>query len=100
MGIWGGETHATKVDRYGRSHGSSKSFIEVFERRLMQTEVVELLSYNAVKVLVEYGHNIPSKSNSEEPDLSSALFLLLGYPVTFGHWCTTVPIHPPVSPHQ
>ena len=26
----GGETHATKVDQYGRSHGSSKSFIEVF----------------------------------------------------------------------
>ena len=45
----GGETHAAKVDRYGRSHGGSKSFIEVFfgnkiERRLMQTEVVELLS--------------------------------------------------------
>ena len=58
----GGETFATKVDWYGRSHDGSKSFIEVFfgnkiKRRLMQTEEVELLSYNAVKVLVEYGHN-------------------------------------------
>ncbi len=26
----GGETHATKVDWYGRSHDGSKSFIEVF----------------------------------------------------------------------
>ena len=72
----GGETHAAKVDWYGRSHGGSKSIIEVFfgnkiERRLMQTEVVELLSYNAVKVLVEYDHNIPSKSDSEEPDFWS-----------------------------
>ncbi len=25
----GGETHATKVDRYNRSHDDSKSFIEV-----------------------------------------------------------------------
>ncbi len=45
----GGETHATKVHRYGRSHDGSKSFIEVFfgyiiKRRLMQTEVVEMLS--------------------------------------------------------
>ena len=34
----------------------------------MQTEVVELLSYNAVKVLVEYGHSTHSKSASEEHD--------------------------------
>ena len=26
----GGETHAAKVDRYGRSHGGNKSFIKVF----------------------------------------------------------------------
>ncbi len=69
----GGESHATKVDGYSRSHDGSKSFIDVFfgnkiERRLMQNEVVELLSYNAVKVLVENGHNILSKSDSEEPD--------------------------------
>ena len=42
---WGGETHAAEVDRYGRFHGGSKSFIEVFfgnkiKKRLMQTEVV------------------------------------------------------------
>ena len=85
------ETHETKVDQYGRSHDGSKSFIEVFfgnkiEGRLMQTEVVELLSYNVVKVLVEYGHNFPSKSDSKNLILSSALFLLLGFPVTSGHW--------------
>ena len=84
----GGETHAAKVDRYGRSHGGSKSFIEVFfgnkiERRLMQTEVVELLSYNAVKVLVEYGHNIPSKSDSEEPDFKLRPLFVAGIPSYF-----------------
>ena len=26
----GGETHATKVDRYGRSHGGSKSYVGCF----------------------------------------------------------------------
>ena len=59
------------------------------EKRLMQTEVVELLSYNAVKVLVEYGHNIPSKSESEEPDFKlrplvcwdSQLLLVIGAPL-------------------
>ena len=84
----GGETHAAKVDRYGRSHGGSKSFIEVFfgnkiERRLMQTEVVELLSYNAVKDLVEYGHNIPSKSDSEEPDFKLRPLFVAGIPSYF-----------------
>ena len=28
--------------------------------------MVELLSYNAVKVLVEYGHNIPTGSDSKK----------------------------------
>ncbi len=84
----GGETHAANVDRYGRSHGGSRSFIEVFfgnkiERRLMQTEVVELLSYNAVKDLVEYGHNIPSKSDSEEPDFKLRPLFVAGIPSYF-----------------
>ena len=63
----------------------------------MQTEVVELLSYNAVKVLVEYGHNTQVSLILKNLILSSALFLLLGFPVTFSHWCTSVPIHLPVS---
>ncbi len=88
-GYWlGGENHATKVDRYGRSHDGSKSFIEVFfgnkiERRLMQTEVVELLSYNTVKVLVECFHHIPSKSDSEQPDFKLRPLFVAGIPSYF-----------------
>ncbi len=49
----------------------------------MQTEVVELLSYNAVKVLVEYGHNVPSKSDSEEPDFKLRPLFVAGIPSYF-----------------
>ena len=49
----------------------------------MQIEVVELLSYNAVKVLVEYGHNIPSKSDSEEPDFKLCPLFVAGIPSYF-----------------
>ena len=49
----------------------------------MQTEVVELLLYNAVKVLVEYGHNIPSKSDYEEPDFKLRPLFVAGIPSYF-----------------
>lgn len=63
--LLGAETYAMKEDRFARSHDSSKLLIEVYfgnkiEGTAMWTEVVELLSYHAVKVLVEYGHNIPT----------------------------------------
>ncbi len=50
---------------------------------MIQTEMVELLSYNAVKVLVEYGHNIPSKSDSEEPDFKLHPLFVAGIPSYF-----------------
>ena len=65
--LLGAETYETKDDRFGRSQVSRKLLIEVnfgniTEGTTKQTEVVELLSYNAVKVLVEYGHTIPTGS--------------------------------------
>jgi hypothetical protein len=58
-------------------------FCYIIKRRLMQTEVVELLPYNAVKVLVEYGHNIPSKSDSEEPVFKLHPLFVAGIPSCF-----------------
>ena len=49
----------------------------------MQTEVLELLSYNAVKVLVECCHNNPSKSDSEEPDFKLRPLFVAGIPSYF-----------------
>ena len=59
----------------------------------MQNEVVGLLSYNAVKVLVEYGHNIPSKSDSEEPDFKVRPLFVAGIPSYFWslvHHCSNL----------
>ena len=41
----------------------------------MQTEVVEQLSYDAVKLLVEYGHNILGESDTEETGSNLPPFL-------------------------
>ena len=49
----------------------------------MQTEVVELISYNAVKVSVEYGHNIQSESDSEETDYKLRPHFVAGIPNYF-----------------
>ncbi len=66
----------------------------------MQTEVVELLSYNAVKVLVEYGLNIPSESESEEPDYKLHPVFVAGISSYFWslmHHCSNSSLNVPTS---
>lgn len=86
--LLGAETYETKDDRFGRSQVSRKLLIEVnfgnkTEGTTKQTEVVELLSYNAVKVLVEYGHNIPTGSDSEENVFKLRPLFVAGIPSYF-----------------
>ena len=86
--LLGAETYESKDDRFGRSQDNRKLFIQVnFGNKIEGTsklsEVVELLSYTAVKVLVEYGHNIPTGSDTEENVFKLRPLFVAGIPSYF-----------------